>query len=1085
MSVDTDLARDDRAQSARPRWRRWALGGAGLLALALGGAWGLRERIAADAIDRELAALGLPAHYRIVSIGLGREVLGAVVVGDPAHPDLTVERVEVVLRYGLAGPVIDRITLVRPRLAGRLVDGQLHFGALDRLIYTTAPGPLRLPDWTLALVDARGQIDSTYGALGFSADGQGNLFNGFAGTMGLVVPQARLSATCGAARTTLFAHLSTRNGRPHAEGPLRLGAAHCGAMHMAGGEVDLAAAGDAALADWTIDSRLALGRIAQGTGLALAGLGGAAGLHWQVGQGDLSGRVTLDAHGLMNSAVRLGHARFDGVVHARQGFAVIDWRGDLNGDELARGPATLAALDRARAASAGTPVAPLFAQITAALARQEPGSRLAGSVGWHQDARGWRLAVPGLALRGGHGGQTLAHLDQFAVVGGDGHLPRVSGNFGTGGPDLPAIAGTMTAKGLTGARFRLAMAPYAAGGAQLAMPQATLAQTADGALDFSGAMALSGPMDGGRIDGLVLPVEGGLTSDGRLALWRHCVTPSYARLRSGTTDLAPGRVTLCPAGGAVLRSGARGISVAATLPAFGLHGRSGTAPFAFHAGAARVAWPGTTTLGAVDLALGEGADANRVHLAGATIVADPATLGGRFSGGEVAMAALPATVHAADGDWHFDQGRLTLSGGQFTLTDRASPARFAPVAAQEATLTLADQALSANLRLIAPRFGSELARVAVQHDLASGKGHADVTIAALAFHNPTGKPGGKDSPSPLQPADLSMLAKGVIANAEGTIRGNARFAWDTTAKDGGLTGSGRFGSDDFDFAAAVGPVDGLSGTIEFTDLIHLVSAPHQILKVGSINPGIEVDNGVIDLQLLPDQVVRLNRAAWPFEGGTLHLQPTELHMAVVEPRRFTLLIDGLEAGRFLQHINMSNLSATGTFDGHLPLVFDGNGGRIVGGQLVSRAPGGNVSYVGALSYRDLSPMANYAFKMLRSVDYRAMTIGMEGDLAGEVVTKVSFGGISQGAGAQRNLITRQIARLPIRFDINVRTQFYQLISSLRSLYDPSMVRDPRDLGLVDAQGRPIHHHGSVTVGPISPAVPGGPVVQPQASGTLP
>ena len=230
--------------------------------------------------------------------------------------------------------------------------------------------------------------------------------------------------------------------------------------------------------------------------------------------------------------------------------------------------------------------------------------------------------------------------------------------------------------------------------------------------------------------------------------------------------------------------------------------------------------------------------------------------------------------------------------------------------------------------------------------------------------------------------------------------------------------------------------------------------------------------------------MRLNRARWPFEGGTIDLEPTELHFGVVEPRRFAVLVTGLEAGRFLQHMNMSNLSATGMFDGRLPLVFDANGGRITGGQLVSRAPGGNVSYVGALSYRDLSPMANYAFKMLRSVDYHTMTIGLEGDLSGEVVTKVSFGGISQGHGAERNVITRQLARLPIRFDINVRTQFYQLINTLRSLYDPSLIPDPRDKGLIDAQGRPLHHHGAVTVGSPTAAGTGG-IIQHQASGAMP
>jgi len=107
---------------------------------------------------------------------------------------------------------------------------------------------------------------------------------------------------------------------------------------------------------------------------------------------------------------------------------------------------------------------------------------------------------------------------------------------------------------------------------------------------------------------------------------------------------------------------------------------------------------------------------------------------------------------------------------------------------------------------------------------------------------------------------------------------------------------------------------------------------------------------------------------------------------------------------------------------------------------------------------------------------------MEGDLGGEVITRVSFGGISQGKGAERNLITRQLAKLPIRFDVNVRAQFYQLFGSLRSLYDPAMVRDPRDLGLIDAQGHQIHQHGAGA--PLS-AGKAGDFIQPQASGTMP
>ena len=55
------------------------------------------------------------------------------------------------------------------------------------------------------------------------------------------------------------------------------------------------------------------------------------------------------------------------------------------------GPAALGAFDRARRAATGTPLGPLFDRAMAALAREEPGSRLTGSVGWHGAPGGWRL----------------------------------------------------------------------------------------------------------------------------------------------------------------------------------------------------------------------------------------------------------------------------------------------------------------------------------------------------------------------------------------------------------------------------------------------------------------------------------------------------------------------------------------------------------------------------------------------------------------------------------------------------------------------------------------------------------------------
>lgn len=109
-------------------------------------------------------------------------------------------------------------------------------------------------------------------------------------------------------------------------------------------------------------------------------------------------------------------------------------------------------------------------------------------------------------------------------------------------------------------------------------------------------------------------------------------------------------------------------------------------------------------------------------------------------------------------------------------------------------------------------------------------------------------------------------------------------------------------------------------------------------------------------------------------------------------------------------------------------------------------------------------MANFAFQSLRSLDYRRMQIGMDGELDGEIVTRVRIDGVTQGAGTKRNLLTREIGKLPIRFNINVRAPFQRLIHSFRSLYDPAYLRDPRELGLVDKDGNP-------TVQSAQPAIP--------------
>jgi len=278
-----------------------------------------------------------------------------------------------------------------------------------------------------------------------------------------------------------------------------------------------------------------------------------------------------------------------------------------------------------------------------------------------------------------------------------------------------------------------------------------------------------------------------------------------------------------------------------------------------------------------------------------------------------------------------------------------------------------------------------------------------------------------------------------------------------------------------DFAAAFGPVKGAAGTIRFTDLLGLTTAPNQRFQVAAINPGIEVYNGEVGISIIGGTLVRFEGGRWPLLGGTMIIRPVDINVGAVEERTYLIAIEGLEANQFIERMELNNLAANGVFDGTIPIVFDENGnGRLEDGVLVSRPPGGNLAYVGGLTYEDMGTFANYAFSALRDLSYNRMEIVMNGPLTGELVTQVRFDGIGQGETAQSNFITRQIARLPIELRINIRAPFYQLMSSTRSLYDPSAVRDPRSLGLL-----------GVDAGRFVPASTGDdPPVQPRAGDEL-
>lgn len=999
--------------------------------------WIQRERIADDFIAEQLETMGLPATYEVVEISPDHQVLRGLVVGDPARPDLTIERIELRTKIGFGLPGIGRITLTKPRLYGRIHDGTPSFGSLDKVLFTGGDAPFRMPDLDIAIVDGRALIESDQGPIGVKLAGQGRLRGGFSGIVAAVAPSLELG-DCRTGRTTLYGELSVSREKPRIKGPLRMAGLNCldAGLRLGASAVSLDLVADQHLDG--LDGKLGLdgGAFAYGE-QGLEALQGTAAFSWR--DAALNARYDLTALGAASPQARAARMTAQGRLRTHDGISRIELESDVQATGIAGGEALFAALDAARDAGEGTLIAPVLAQVRNGLAREARGSALEGNFIMRRTVDGTTLVVPRASLRGGSGATLLAVSRFQAFAAGNGVLPRLSGNFSTGGRGLPAITGRMERGAGDRLLLRVRMPEYAAGGARLAMPQLTVVQGADGGFGLAGEARVTGALPGGAARNLVLPIDGRIGPDGTFAFWRRCIELRFDSLEVANLRLDRQRLPLCPPrGGAIIANRGGGLRIAAGSTGLDLQGRLGATPIRIASGPVGVAWPGNVSARDLDVRLGPPETASRFRISSLAARLD-STVSGTFDQSDVMLYAVPLDIREAAGTWSYAGGVLTLDKGRFRLEDREEVDRFAPLVARDASLRLADNIITADALLREPKSDRQVVRTLIRHDLATGGGHADLDVPGIVFD------------AALQPDTLTPLALGVIANAQGAVSGMGRIDWDAQ----GVTSRGRFSTDRLDFAAAFGPVTGMQGTVEFSDLLGLVTPPGQTLRMASVNPGIEVNDGVLRFGLRPGYVIAVEGADWPFFGGTLHLEPVVMTMGKEELRRYGLIIRGLEAERFIARMDMANLSATGTFDGEMPLLFDKNGGRIEGGVLESRPPGGNVSYVGELSYEDLSTMANFAFDTLRSLDYRRMVIGMDGALEGEILTKMKISGVSQGEGARKNFLTRRIAKLPIQFNINMRAPFFQLVSSFKSLYDPAYIRDPRGLGLIDEDGKRI------------------------------
>ncbi len=1012
----------DDAPIPQRRRRRIALALAGLALLAVLVLWTQRKPIATGFVDRALRARGVHGSYRIVALGVARQRLERIRIGDPAAPDLTADWAELSLAYGVHGPEVSAIRAHGVRLRGRLVGGRVSLGAVDRLLPKPSGAPFALPEMTVELADARMRLETPAGRIGLALDGHGNLADGFAGRLAAIAPRL-VAGGCAAADLTAWVNIAIHDRKPALDGPVRVREASCGGARVAGAQLAIDATLNEALDRWNGGAAIAVAGVAQ-AGNRIGRIAGRIGF-----DGD-----TLGTRGELR--ITTGAARGAGLVARAAGFDGAYALGATGSPTLAGritlahatiDPARVTPVLRAFRAAAGSPVAPIAQALALATGQATSDFGLDG-----------RLA---LALRGKAGALRLSQLAassasgaRFALGGGDGmsyYWPtgalRTDGVLtlaGGGFPEARIIVRQRQGGNPISGQARVA--PYAGGGARLALAPLRFA-TAGGTTRFTTNVTLDGPLAGGRVTGLSLPLDGRFDARGTFVLDPHCVPLGMTSLALAGAQFGPARLTLCPDGGALAARTAGGpLHGGGRIAWPRLVGRSGTSPLVVAAESLQFALdrPGFA-LAALQVRLGAAGEQTRLDVAklGGAVGRDG--LAGTFAGAAGQIGKVPLLMSQGQGSWRLADGVLALDGG-LRVADEAPVARFQPLVADDVRLKLAAGLISATATLREPASRAMVSRVTLRHDLSSGVGRAILDVPELRFG---------DS---LQPEALTRLTLGVVANVSGAVSGRGEILWSPQR----VTSTGRFRTDGLDLAAAFGPVSGIKTVLVFTDLLGLETAPGQVATIAEVNPGIVVAGGVVHYQLLAGQRVRIEGGRWPFSGGALILRPTIMDFGQPIDRNLSFEIAGLDAARFVQQLEFQNIAATGTFDGVVPMVFDAKGGRIVGGRLIARKGGGTLAYVGEITKAQLGVFGKLAFDALKSIRYQALSIDLDGALDGEIVSRVLFNGVNQQPLGSDTPFAKTLQRLPFKFNITIRAPFRGLVGSARSFADPSqLVRD--------------------------------------------
>lgn len=268
---------------------------------------------------------------------------------------------------------------------------------------------------------------------------------------------------------------------------------------------------------------------------------------------------------------------------------------------------------------------------------------------------------------------------------------------------------------------------------------------------------------------------------------------------------------------------------------------------------------------------------------------------------------------------------MTADIASARVIDATTPLRFNPLNASGAA-SLKDEQWAGEFDITSGK--TAVAHATLSHNGLTERGGVTIDTGTLTF-----------TPDGLKPTDLTPLVDGVITEpVTGSVIFHGQFGWDPAQPEG--TSSGRLTIPGLDFTTPAGPVTGLTGVVEFTSLVPLITAPDQALKIENL----ETVTPLTDLDL----VFSVDKAAVQVAGGDIQVAGGEVRIepfsVPLDPKSGfggVVVFDKVQLGRLLSGAGLDDkVSLDAVVSGRLPFTYEPkNGVRVTDGTLAAVQPG--------------------------------------------------------------------------------------------------------------------------------------------------